>query len=372
MILAGTLILLAVQGPREVTLAKPDRILQQEFSQIRGVRELPDGRVLVSDRLDKGVVVVDFTTNALQTIGRTGRGPAEYRLPTGLRAMLGDSTLLNDEGNSRIAIIGPDLRIHRSFTLMLPGVPLPSGARGVDRQGRFYVQIPGWIRQNNPNDSVGVVRFDVRTERADTILRVKGLTWLPPGPRYGIGYVVFAPQDVWAVTPEGRIAVVRSGDYHVEWYEPNGSVVRGPPVSFQRIPLTMTERKAYARQFLENSNIAGRGSDDALSAVPASMLEEENLQRMAERNTFAEFKPAFTESTPHIAPDRSLWVERSTRVGEAALWDVFDASGKHTARVRLPSNRQLGAVGARWVYLIATDDDGLQHLERYARALPIP
>lgn len=124
MMLSTLLLALALQGPREVTLGPPERVLQQDFSQIRGVRELRDGRVLVSDRLDKGVVVVDFTTNAMRTIGRTGRGPAEYRLPTSLRQTPGDSTLLNDEGNSRIAIIGPppDLRIHRSFTLLLPGL----------------------------------------------------------------------------------------------------------------------------------------------------------------------------------------------------------------------------------------------------------
>lgn len=74
---------------------------------------------------------------------------------------------------------------------------------------------------------------------------------------------------------------------------------------------------------------------------------------------------------PHIAADGTLWVERSTRVGESALWDVFDSAGKLTARVRLPARRQLGAVGEKWIYLIATDDDGLQQLERYQRALPI-
>jgi hypothetical protein len=161
--------------PREVSLGKAERVLSQEFTQIRGVRELPDGRVLVADRLDRGVVVVDFVANTVRPVGRTGRGPAEYRLPTALTALPGDSTLLQDEGNSRLAIIGPDLRIHRSFTLFLPGGSLPIGARGIDRLGRFYLQIPAWMSDaQKPNDTIPIVRFDLRTRKVDTLLRVKG------------------------------------------------------------------------------------------------------------------------------------------------------------------------------------------------------
>jgi hypothetical protein len=372
--LAATLIALALQGAqkRVVTLTKPEQVLQQDFSQIRGVRELTDGRVLISDRLDKGVVVADFAMHTVRQIGRTGRGPAEYRLPTVLRAIPGDSTLLIDEGNSRTAIIGPDLRIHRSFTLTLPGLTIPTGPRAIDRQGRLYVQIPGWINQSAPNDSLAVVRFDQRSNSVDTVLRVKGVTYLPPGPRYGFGHVVFGPQDGWVLAPDGRIAIARSGDYHIEWYEPNGRVVRGAPVPFERLPVTMTERMAYVKAFLENSNVGGRGSDDALSAVPAEWLEEANVRRMAERNTFAEVQPPFTETLPLVDPDGAVWVERSTKLGDPALWDVFDGTGKRLASVRLPPNRRLAAFGARWIYLIATDSDGLQHLERYDRSLTTP
>ena len=99
------ILLLALQAvaqpPATLVLPAPDRTLQVDFTQIRGVRELADARVIITDRLDKGVVVADFTRNSTTPIGRTGSGPAEYRLPTGLWAMPGDSTLLNDEGNRR-------------------------------------------------------------------------------------------------------------------------------------------------------------------------------------------------------------------------------------------------------------------------------
>lgn len=354
---------------REVPLGRVDRVISQDFTQIRGVRELPDGRVLLSDRLDKGVVVVDFTINSVRVIGRQGRGPGEYRLPTTLTPIPGDSTLLSDEGNSRIAIIGPDLKIHRSLTVILPGGSFTMGARGIDSLGRFYMQIPAWMSSPQaPNDTIPVVRYDPKAAKVDTLLRVKSMDWLPPGPRYGFGWVVFAPQDIWTVSPEGRIAVVRSGDYHVEWYEPNGRVVRGAPVRFERIPVTMAERLAYVREFLDNSSIGGRDSDGALSPVPAELKDEKNVRQMATKNTFADAKPPFRDGALLLASDGALFVERSIALGQAPFWDVFDSSGTLVSRVRLPSNRRLGAVGRRFLYVIATDDDGMQRIERYVRS----
>ena len=368
MLILGALLLVQSTAPQTLSLGKAERVFPQEFTQIRGIRELPDGRVLVSDRLDKGVVVVDFTSNAMRQIGRTGRGPAEYRLPTTLTPLPGDSTLLSDEGNSRSAVIGPDLRIHRSFTLNLPGGSYPMGARSFDRAGRFYLQIPAWMSSARaPNDTIPLVRFDRTAQKVDTLVRIKGASWLPPGPRYGFGWVVFAPQDAWAVAPDGRIAVVRSGDYHVEWYAPNGTVQRGAPVRVTRIPVTMEERLAYVRHFLQNSSIGGRDSDAGLSPIPAAMMEEGSVREMATKNTFAEVKAPFTDSPVFIGPDGTLWVERSMRLGETPLWDVFDGTGKHVSSVRLPAQRQLAGVGVRFLYIVATDDDGVQRLERHIR-----
>ena len=132
------------QSPVVRELGAPDRTFPIDFTQIRGARELSDGRVLVSDRLDKGVVVADFTRGTVASIGRTGSGPTEYRMPTTLSPMPGDSTLLSDEGNQRLAVIGPDLKIHRSFNLILPGFGVGLGARFVDQRGRFYLQSPAW------------------------------------------------------------------------------------------------------------------------------------------------------------------------------------------------------------------------------------
>ena len=46
--------------------------------------------------------------------------------------------------------------------------------------------------------------------------------------------------------------------------------------------------------------------------------------------------------------------------------DILEAHGKLRAVLRLPARRRLISLGAAAVYLLATDEDGLQTLERYA------
>jgi hypothetical protein len=363
----------SAQGPRTVTLDKPDAILDVDFTQIRGVRELRDGRVLISDRLDRGVVVATFGTNDVKPISRTGRGPSEYRLPTSLIPLPGDSTLLYDEGNSRLAIIGPDLRIHRSFTTMLPGMGTPMFSRVIDVRGRHYMTIPSWMlaegRGGLPRDTLPLIRFDAAANRVDTITRIKGMSNRAPGPRLvpGVPFIVFAPQDVWTVNVAGRIAIVRSADYHVEFLEPDGRVVRGPRVAYQPLPVTQDDKIDYMRTFMQNSNTSGRDPDGGMSATPAEHTSDENVRKIVAGNEFALTKPAAKDVSPLMSPEGTLWVERWVSRGDLPMWDVFDSAGTIIARVRLPKGQRVAALGAGTAYVIVTDDDGLQKLVRYRR-----
>jgi hypothetical protein len=354
---------------QERALRAPNATLPIEFSQIRGVRELADGRVIVTDRIEERVVVADFSSGRQQLIGRTGTGPHEFHLPTTLTPMPGDSTLLVDEGNSRLGVISPSLTLHRTFTLTVPGIGYTLGARGVDLQGRFYMQIPGWmINAYARGDSVPVIRFDARSNRVDTLALVKNATSLPPKqPKYGLSFIAFSTQDVWAMASDGRIAVVRGGDYHVEWRDANGRVTRGAPIPFERIRVTAADRTAYSRSFLANSSVSGKGAAGELSLVPAEWMNDAAIREFVARNPFAEVKGPVTGTTPLIATDGTLWVERSVKAGESSRWDVIDGSGRLVTSYRLPAARRLVALGRTALYVAAVDDDGVERLERYAR-----
>ncbi len=352
-----------------VTLDRPNATLPLEFSQVRGVRELRDGRVLVTDRLEEKLGVADFGKGSFAVIGRPGRGPTEYHLPTTLLAMRGDSTLLTDEGNSRLVVVAPDLKVVRSFALRLPGIGVPLGARAVDSLGRFYLQIPGWISDaRSRGDSVWVVRFDPRVSRVDTLALIKGSTSPPArdGRQLGIPFVPFAAQDAWAASGDGHVAIVHASDYHVEWRTPNGTATHGAPAKVERTPVSTADRIAFTRRFIANSPIGGRDPNGGMSAAPAELLTEASVREIAERNTFARTMGPFTSATPIIAPDGMLLVERSAHEGAASTWDGFDRRGRHVRRLVLPSGRRLMALGRSSAYLVAADEDGIERLERYS------
>lgn len=367
-------LLLLVQTPPVRHLAAPDRVLPTSFTQIRGVVERPDGTVLVADRLAESVVIADFGTGTVRPVGRAGSGPAEYRLPSALVPWPGDSVLLVDEGNNRMALIAPDGRIGRTFHAATPGLDVGLNPRSVDRAGRHYAVVPGWVRfgQHLERDSLPLLRWVPGARRSEEI------AWIHPSPEPGdpprrdrprFPITVFGAGDGWAAGPDGRVAVVRARDYHVDWIEPNGSKASGPPVPWTKLPVTQADRIASMRALLMNSGVGGKGGGDrppgGLEATPQEMLTDKAVQEMIDNTAYASTKPPFTDAAPRIGSDGALWVERSVRLGQPAQWDVFDRAGQHRSSVILPAGRRLGGLGQGTVYLINTDADGNETLERY-------
>jgi hypothetical protein len=352
----------------KVELTTPVLTVAADFSQLRGVRELGDGRLLVSDRLEQKVLVLTPRDGKSTVIGRIGSGPSEYRLPTGVYPTPGDSSILIDEGNGRVGVIGPDLKLHRTFNLMLPDIGSPLLSRGRDSQGRWLIGIPAWLHNRGPQkDSVVIVRFDAKANRVDTMSVIKGST-PPPHPEYSPGpripMVVFSPQDVWGASPDGAIAIVRSGDYHVDWILPDGARVRGARVPYDVITVSPAERTAYAKRFTERSNVGGKSG--GMQASSADMMRPESIAELVKFTTWAEKKGPFTDAAPVMAMDGTAWVERSAVLDAASQFDVFNRKGERVRQVQLPKGRRLAAVGKATIYLIHVDGDGLEHLELYA------
>ena len=99
---------------------------------------------------------------------------------------------------------------------------------------------------------------------------------------------------------------------------------------------------------------------------PAEPLQERTTGGAAARSPVAAVTGPLPQDAPLVAIDGTLWVERSGHVGTRATWDVFDAAGRNVRRTTLPAGRRLVALGRASAYLVATDDDGLERLERYA------
>ncbi|HSJ10777.1 MAG TPA: hypothetical protein VK928_12715 [Longimicrobiales bacterium] len=362
----------ALSAQPVTTLGRPDAAIREPFSQVRAVHELASGHVLVTDWLEQRVVRADFRTGGREDRGRAGAGPREYRLPGGLLPFRGDSTLLVDVGNARLAVLDGDGVIRR---FLRPPHTAAASPFGADRQGRVYFTIPPWLATGVPlpGDSVELAVWDPATDVVRVLARVHGWTPSPQrdialGPR--IPYVVFARQDAWTVSDAGAVALVRGDGYVVEWLN---AAVRGPRHAGEPVRVTAADRRQAARTFAATTPVGGRGGDGAsgLSAAPPEASQPEAIAQLERASTFADHLPPFRPGSATVDPRGRLWVARSEPVGRPLHYDVFDTRGVRVAIVQIPTGRRLMAAGRAHLYMVRTDNDDLQHLERYAMpALP--
>lgn len=355
-------------GAQTVRLTAPASRIAEEFSAVRGVRELPDGRLLVSDYRDQRVVVVDFDRGTVALRVSKGAGPAEARLPTLLIAAPGDSTLLTDLGNQRIAVLDADGRVRRTIAGGQPGI---MGVRGVDPAGRYYFAIPGWMERDKAlaADSVRLVRWDPATDRQDDIAVIQGERMRSDAgkpalvPRIPI--IGYASRDAWVLGEGGVVWIVRGADFRVEVVRPGAPPVVGTANAYETARVSAADRNAFVRRFNEASPTSGRGEGGGFGFSPA--MTDREIREMAAQTEFAERHPMFSAGDVVVAPGGRLWVGLPVATGAMVRYQVFDETGARRMTVELPPGRRVWVVGRRYLYAVAETDDGLQYLERYAR-----
>src|SRR4051794_39209194 len=92
---------MAAQQPTRFELRPATATLSEEFTSIGMIRELADGRVLITDNSsnDGRLVVANFATGAVAKISRVGNGPREFvNSPRRLFPLPGDSTIMLSGG----------------------------------------------------------------------------------------------------------------------------------------------------------------------------------------------------------------------------------------------------------------------------------
>jgi hypothetical protein len=424
---------LAAQQPAQPaqprTLGAPDATYAEPFSQlgIGGIRELTNGRVIVTDPRDKVLQQIDFRTGTSVTIGREGSGPAEFGMPMRLFNAPSDTTLLFDPLNSRFLVIDPAAKPVNTFRieterpaqtansdtrardLPAPGAARPGAqggppggarppagggqritmggmgflARTSDAMGRLYAETPGFtMGPEGPttSDTAAVLRYDRITGALDT------MTWVKlqannaqvssargGGMNFRIGNAnPLAPRDEWTVFPDGKIAVVRAADYHVDWIMPNKSVVRSAAIRYTPIRMTDADKaeeealreRARQNQMSVSVSIGGAGG----AQRSAQMGPGANAPPLEPLTDWPDLKPPFRPGMASVQarPNGELWVRRTERAGaKGTLYDVLNAQGVVTHQVRIPEGWTLVGFGNGTVYTTKLDEDDLVYLQRH-------
>ncbi len=319
------------------------------FTAVAGLRELGDGRVLVSDRGETRVVLVDFGTGDTVPVGGEGAGPGEYAIPGRLVPLPGDSTLLVDEGTRRLAVVRADGRM--GATINPPAGILITSLGGVGLTGEIFFEGrpagTGGADGTSSSDSVPILRWRPGAAHADTVarLRVGPLASVALGDPSG-GMVTrisipqpFAPGDAWGVNSRGELLILRAEPFRMERRDRDGaplgtgSILRRAPV-----PVTARDREVF----------------------PFGSKAAESIQ-------WPETKPPFVYGTFRVSPGGDAWVQLSTPADDPApLYGILQPDGTLTRLVRLPAGRRLVGLGKNAVYAVQKDDDDLEWVERYA------
>lgn len=344
-----------------LTLTKLSAEFPNPFISIAGVRELKDGRVIVAEvHLRDGTLqVVNFATGAATPVTRKGAGPGEFDgRPSRLLAFAGDTTAMYDGGNARFLLIGPDAKPAR--TQPVKPAEWTFDLQWGDANGRVYAGLGA--RSIGPNqlaDSAPIVRFSLATEKLDTVAirRVSktDMTSFSSGGMAGFRTeeVPFAVHDDWAVFPDGRVAVIRGKDYHIDFYQANGTKVSGPPNRFIPIPVTGADKEAVR---------AVRRPKPG----PDGKIPTPKVPFIIEPSVWYPTKAPFGENSAWAGPNGELWVAIALKAGDTTpKYDVFDTKGVRRMTVALPAGARLIGFGVHSIYTIRTDADDQQFLQRF-------
>jgi hypothetical protein len=381
-----------VAAQRPLIITKPDAEHGEPFSQIAGMRELKDGRVIVSDSRDKLVQIIDFMGGAAQ-VGREGPGPGEYASPGPIVALPGDSSAMWDGLNRRYLMFTPDAKPGRDFRLEPPeglgnrgyGAFAATVPRGMDARGNIYFQGSPFIPTGDdglvPADTVPVIRFNRAAQRPETVAFMhpqKGAAQVKPGPggrglniSNGLGNPL-VPLDEWTALPDGRVAVARGENYRLDIYTARKVSTAGAPVSHERIPVSDVIKAevlaARRRQFNTGTSGPRTGANGQVNQIPDD-VRAKLMAEMMNVEPWPEFVPPFMRGAllARTAGNvTQVWVLRTKRAeAQPTIYDVFDTSAKLAGRVQLPANVRVLGFGNGTMYAIRQDSDDLQYLQRY-------
>lgn len=359
---AWLLLPFALAGAAPEPVPRPARPLPLRIdpavAHVSAVRELPDGRLLVSDASKPALYLADTAAGTAAILGSAGLGDTQYVQPGGFYAGPNGTILLLDRGQKRVLTIAADGRIIGSSSIAVHGTQ-SSSTRDVDYEqpdasGHAYFlehahAIGGGATKTR------LLRFDPVAQHGDPIAELAlpemKLTGTSGGMVFGRA-VIGSPADGWGVTAAGRVAVVRAAPYRVEWYDTGGRVTRGPEIAYDALPMTDADKDAFRKSTGPGPSVGMVGGSTAARGDSGPL--------------FAATHPPFEPEGVIVSPQEQVWVQRSAQAGATfTIYDVFDGAGVRVRRVQFPAGSDIVGFGRAAVYVREAGGRGAA-LKKYA------
>ncbi|HET6761906.1 MAG TPA: hypothetical protein VFH13_07375, partial [Gemmatimonadaceae bacterium] len=263
----------------------------------------------------------------------------------------------------------------------------PFGAPGFDARRRLLYRGSARDRQPRPagtlspypeRDSAPIVRLDLNARRTDTVAfvripkvvvttveesngRFKTMVRRDPLPTV----------DDWTVLPDGSLALIRGGDFHIDWSDANGRRSSSARISFPWRRLTSDAKAAFMDSVRYATDTAVAAQKNRLAErfegtgiEPPEPMEPEFVSAGELPTNY----PAFEPNSTHADPNGVLWIRTTQRLGGEPVYYLVNRKGTVIDRLQLPPGRRIVGFGRdRTIYLAAPDSAGGVRLER-ARA----
>lgn len=347
-------LVLRAQSVHEVRASA--EVLKEEFTSIAAVRELSDGRVLVSDRRDKRVVVGTWPDGAARKIGRVGDGPNEYRAPTALLRGNADTTYIVDYDVRRwLVLVGDGFGRSLEPEIALRLTRFEPPIHGMNGEGLILIGLPA-VRSGRTftSDSILLALASARSDRVDTIARLRGrgsergeVIRNDGGmPTHYALYNPFGVEEQALMFPDGWIALAFHSPYRVDWRAPNGAILKGPTLDSVRYPVTEREKQfAVAREW---------------AWLPKPTVGPSDFR------AWPELIPAFPNDALLGLPDGRLAIARMPTVADPhPKYDIVNRRGRMVGRISLQPRHRIVGFGVDHFYVVTKDDLDVERLSRH-------
>lgn len=384
----------------------------QTLGAVLGVRELPDGKVLVNDAGRRQITI--FERNLANATVALDSAPGASNSYGPRRAQifpyLGDTTAFTEIVTNDVLLLDRAGRVARSvatpqfddgITPFSQRFPMPTA---MDNKGRLIAQGGVSVRNGVLADSSLIYRADLDTRKVDIVgaihLGSKGERNRGDPPEDGKRVVTTFRQpvpteDAWAVLSDGTIAFVRGQDYHVDWVLPDGTKSGTNKLPFDWKRLTEEDKQKLmdsakvvwdSLMVIRNARNAGQapsrgepsgdgtppgrnGRSSGGNGEPGSS-QGGSIQRMVSVpiSDIPDFYPPVRRNSAMPDLDGNLWILPTTSAqsqhGEL-VYDVVNPAKGLFQRVRMPVGRSIAGFGKGGVlYLQSGDMTSGFHLER--------
>lgn len=329
---------------------------EDQLYQVRGAVRLGDGRIAIANGGSHELRFYSPDGEHIESIGREGEGPGEFKSMGSLMSFGGDSLVIWDWNNRRASVFDTAGDFARSFRFEPPRdesawpypiAPLADGTLLVDA-GRVFMS--GEVQSGVSRDSTLYLLYDRDGVLIDSIGRFPGAERFIASSENFMSVTSLAFGRTPAIVPSGQGFYYGSGDsYEIGYYGIDGSLRRLTRKAQPILAVTQADIDLYKEQQLESTTNEGW---------------RQRYERMLADMPYHETMPAI--SGLEVDAAGNLWVNEYRRPGdEEPRWSVFDGEGRLLGEVRMPARFSVFEIGPDYVLGRWTDDFDVEHVRVY-------